>query len=142
MPKIHKSIDIKAPIGKVFSYIEDPGNEPDWMVSLMNVTNIQGKGVGTRFDWTYKMAGMRLSGEAQRLEDIPEKRIVDRTKGAIESTWTFKFNPHGNATTLDLDIDYSIPVPVIGKLADKILAKRNEREAEQSILNIKENIES
>jgi uncharacterized membrane protein len=141
MPKVHKSIDIKAPVKKVFSYLEDPRNEPDWMVSLMDVTNVEGKGVGTHFNWSYKMAGMRLNGEAERVEDIPEKRIVDKTKGGVESTWVFNFSSHGDTTTLDMDIDYSIPVPVIGKMAERLILKRNERESEQSILNIKENIE-
>lgn len=141
MPKIHRSIDIKAPVKKVFSYLEDPRNEPDWMVSLMDVTDVKGKGVGTHFNWTYKIAGMRLNGKTERIEDISEERIVDKTKGGAESTWTYTFSPHGDTTTLDMDIDYSIPVPVIGKMAEIVFMKRNERETEQSILNIKENIE-
>lgn len=142
MPRLHKSIDINAPLKKVFSYIEDPRNEPQWMMSLVDVKDVKGSGSGIRFNWDYKMAGMHFHGESNRVEEIPEQKIVDKTKGGIESTWTFSFSPHKNGTHLDLDIDYSIPVPVLGKIAEKVLLKHNEREAEQNLLNIKEVLES
>lgn len=142
MPRIHKSIDIKAPVKKVFSYVEDPKNEPEWMTSLVDVKDVKGSGAGTHYNWTYKMAGLHFHGEAERVEDIQAKKIVDRTKGGIESTWTYSFDPHGDATTMNLDIDYSIPVPVLGKLAEKVLLRHNEREAEQDLINIKEKLES
>jgi uncharacterized membrane protein len=142
MPSIHKSIDIKAPVKKVFSYVEDPKNEPEWMMSMAEVKDLKGSGAGVHFKWDYKMAGIHFHGESDRIEEIAEKKIVDKTKGGIDSTWTFSFDPHGEATRLNVDIDYNIPVPVVGKLAEKVLLKHNERETEQSLLNIKEKLEA
>jgi len=51
------------------------------------------------------------------------------------------FEPHENATILALDIDYKIPVPVLGKIAEKMLLKRNEREADTNLLNLKGKLE-
>ena len=141
MPRIHKSVDIHAPVNRVFSYVDDPKNDPEWMMSMVEVKDVKGSGAGAHFSWDYKMVGMHFHGETDRIEDIPEKKIVDRTKGGIESTWTFSFDPRGDMTHLDVDIDYSIPIPVLGKLAEKVLLKHNEREAEQSLLNIKERVE-
>jgi len=42
---------------------------------------------------------------------------------------------------MELDIEYTIPIPVLGKIAEKILLKRNEREADLAMSNIKENME-
>lgn len=142
MARVHKSIDIKAPVGKVFSYIENPELDPEWMTNMVEVRDVSGKGQGTRFNWTWNMAGMKLKGESLNVEDIPDKRLVVKTTGGIESTWTFNFEPHENATTLDLDIDYKIPVPVLGKLAEKLVQKRNEREAETNLMNLKDRLES
>jgi uncharacterized membrane protein len=142
MPRVHKSIDIKAPVNKVFSYIEDPRNEPEWMQGMIEVKDINGTGRGSHYKWTWKMAGIRLNGEAQRLEDIPNKKIVDKSKGAIESTWTYNFEPHGEMTHLDLDVDYKIPIPIVGKMAEKFILRQNEREAEMDIQNIKDRLES
>lgn len=142
MPRLHKSIDIKAPINKVFSYLEDPRNAPEWIHSMMEVKDVKGSGRGTHYNWTWKMAGIRLTGETERTEDIPNKRIVDKSKGTVESTWTFELEPHGDMTHLDLDVDYKIPIPVVGKVAEKFVLKQNEREAEIDIQNIKDKLES
>ncbi len=37
--------------------------------------------------------------------------------------------------------DYTIPVPVLGKLAEQLVLKRNQREADLSMQNIKERLE-
>jgi uncharacterized membrane protein len=141
MPRIHKHIDIKAPVRKVFSYIENPTNDPDWMPSMIEVKDVTGTGEGTNFKWSWKMAGLRFNGESTFVEDIPDKELVVKSKGGIEATWTFKVEPRKDATSLDVDIDYSVPVPVLGKLAEKLLMKRNEREADLGLMNLKERLE-
>ena len=135
--RIHRSIEIKAPIKEVYAYIDDPVKDTEWMTSMMEVKDVSGAGVGKQFKWTYKMAGIKLNKESTFKEDIPEKQIVVETKGCIESTWAFNFEPRKDVTVLNLDIDYKIPVPVLGNLAEKVLLKRNEREAEMSLMNIK-----
>lgn len=40
-----------------------------------------------------------------------------------------------------MEIDYTIPVPVLGKLAEKLVLKRNERESATNVQNIKERME-
>jgi uncharacterized membrane protein len=141
MPRIHKHIDIKVPVRKVFSYIENPMNDPDWIPSMIEVKDVNGSGAGTNFKWSWKMAGLRFNGESTFVEDIPDKELVVKSKGGIEATWTFKLEPHKDATSLDLDIDYSVPVPVLGKLAEKLILKRNEREADMGLMNLKERLE-
>jgi len=142
MPNVHRSIEIKAPIKEVYDYIDNPEKDPEWMTSMVEVHNVKGSGVGRQFDWTYKMVGVPLKGESIFTEDVPEKHIVVKTKGSVESTWTFNLESREDYTMLDLDIDYRIPVPVVGKLAEKVLMKRNERETEMSLTNIKERLES
>jgi hypothetical protein len=50
--------------------------------------------------------------------------------------------PHGDGTTLTIDVDYTIPIPVLGKLAEKLVLKRNERELELALENVKDTLES
>jgi hypothetical protein len=42
---------------------------------------------------------------------------------------------------MELDIEYTIPIPVLGKIAEKIMLKRNEREADLAMANVKEKME-
>ncbi len=142
MARFHKSIEIKAPVSKVYSFIEDPNNGPEVMTNLIEVKDVKGSGVGSHYKWTWSMAGMKFKGENTYIEDVPNKRIVINSKGGIESTWTYNFESRGDVTILDLDIDYKIPVPVLGKLAEKLLLKRNEREGDTNLMNLKDRLES
>jgi uncharacterized membrane protein len=89
MPSIHRHIEINAPVDKVFSYIEDPRKNPEWMENMTEVKDVSGIGKGSRFMWTWKIAGLSLQGETTNIEDIPNKRIVLKIKGGIRSTWSY-----------------------------------------------------
>ncbi len=141
MAKVERSITINAPVEKVFNYIEDPMNNPEWIPSVMEIKDVSGSGVGQHHRWTYKMAGILLKGETTVTEHIPNERRVTQGKGGVTSTFIFNFEAHDGGTMLKLVIEYIIPVPVIGKIAEKIVLKRNEREADLAMANIKENLE-
>jgi len=141
MPRIDNSININAPVEKVFTYLADPTNIPEWMVGMTEVMDVTGSGVGLRYHWKYKMAGVPLKGKSTRTEHVPNERLVVESKEGIPSTFTFAFAPHEGGTKLDMDVDYTIPIPVLGKLAEKLVLKRNQREMELNNQNIKERLE-
>jgi uncharacterized membrane protein len=141
MPTINNSINMNAPVEKVFAYVEDPMNLTEWMVSISDVTDVTGSGVGQRYHWKYKMAGVPLHGETTVTEQVPNERSVTESKGGVTSTIRFTYAPHEDGTKLDLEVDYTIPVPVLGKLAEKLVHKRNQREANMWMENIKERME-
>jgi len=141
MPKVERSIIINAPVEKVFAYIEDPMNQLEWLPSLMEVKDVTGQGVGTHFRWTYKMAGLRFEGESTLTEHVPHERLVAQSKGGIVSTFTWTFEPHDGGTKLNLVVEYTVPVPVLGKLAEALVLKQNEREADLAMANIKARLE-
>ena len=142
MARIHKSVEIKAPVEKVFSYLDDPKNSPEWMTNMIEVHDVTGSGVGKQFKWVWNLVGIHFKGESTNTEYIPNKRIVLKTKGGIDATWDFKVESQKNGTKFDVDVDYTIPVPVLGKLAEKLVLKRNERDVEMGLMNFKEKLES
>jgi uncharacterized membrane protein len=141
MPTVSNSINISAPVEKVFAYLDDPMKLPEWMVSLSEVTDVTGSGVGQHYHWKYKMVGIPLAGETTVIEQVPNVRVVTESKGGITSTFTFALAPHEGGTKLDLDVEYTIPIPVLGKLAEKLVLKRNERESAMWMQNIKDSLE-
>jgi carbon monoxide dehydrogenase subunit G len=142
MPTINNSINISAPVEKVFAYLTDPLTNPEWLVGMSEVTDVTGSGVGQHFQWKYNMLGVPLRGESTVSEHVPNERRVVQGKGGVTSTWTLTFAPHEGGTKLDMDIDYTIPIPVLGKLAEKLVLKRNQRENQASMENIKERMEA
>ena len=141
MPIINSSINISAPVEKVFAYVTDPLATPEWLVGATEVTDVTGSGVGQHYHWKYNMLGVPLRGETTVSEQVPNERSVTDSKGGITSTFTFTFAPHEGGTKLDLEIDYTIPVPVLGKLAEQLVLKRNQRDMDVSMENLKDNME-
>ena len=141
MPTITKSIDISAPVEKVFAYLGDSRNLPEWFVGVSEVTDVSGSGVGQHNRWTYTMIGIPFHGESTLTEQVPNQRLIFEQKGGMTSTITFTFAPIKSGTKLGFDVDYTIPVPVLGKLAEKAVFKRNQREAQMSMENLKERLE-
>jgi coenzyme Q-binding protein COQ10 len=139
MAKITKSIFINAPIEKVFNYHTDPNNNTEYWPSMVEVKDIVDHPVGgKKFNWVYKMAGVRFEGTTTPIEYIPNKRLVVESTGGIESTFVYDYEPEGGGTRLSMEVDYRVPVPVLGKLAGSFILKTNEREADTVLANIKD----
>ena len=138
MAKIEKTITIDAPVEKVFGYIDDPTNIPEIWPSMVEIKDVERLPTGGRtFRWVYKMAGMRLVGTSEQVEYIPNRRIVTKTRGGIKSMLTWTFQPEADGTRVTLEAEYTVPVPVLGKLAEALIVKLNEREAELILPNLK-----
>ncbi len=142
MAKVERSMTINAPVEKVFAYIDDPMNELEWFPGLMEIRDATGKGVSARSRFVYKMIGIRLEGESTVTEHIPNERIVTQSKGGIISTWTWTFKPENGRTRLTVVVDYTIPIPVLGKVAEAVVLKWTEREADMATANIKARMEA
>ena len=141
MAKIERSITINAPVEKVFAYVDDPMSQLEYLPSIVEVKDVTGHGVGAHYRWTYKMAGLRFEGESTMTEYIPNERMVVQSKGGIVSTWSWTFTPEDGGTKVNLTVEYTIPVPVLGKLGEALVLKQNEREADQVMANIKAKLE-
>ncbi|MCP4539132.1 MAG: hypothetical protein GY832_18505 [Chloroflexi bacterium] len=129
MIKLTKNVTVGAPPEKVFDVVDDTANLPEVWRNLSNVRNLKMlPNGGHSFQFDYTMAGVRIKGSSVDLEHVRPHRIVTRTTGGIISTLAWDFQPisEGTKTDLHLEIEYEAPVPVIGKLAEIIVAKVNE----------------
>jgi len=60
----------------------------------------------------------------------------------MESLWTWNFEPHNDGTKVDVLVEYTIPIPVLGKIAEALALKQIEREADHATANIKDIMET
>jgi len=134
------SIDIKAPVGKVFAYIDDSASITKWMTGIKTVTNIKGKGVGKTFDWAAELEGVKLAGDAMVLDHVPNKKIT--ATNSIGDVWTAVFKSNkGGGTTLIVSQQTFLGVPNL-KLETIAAARAQHLEAlKVSCGNIKANLE-
>jgi uncharacterized protein YndB with AHSA1/START domain len=86
MTTVKSSINISAPVEKVFAYVSNPMNTPEWMVNLVEHTNIVGSGVGQHYHWKYTMIGLPFQGETTVLEYVPNERFVTESTGGLSGS--------------------------------------------------------
>lgn len=143
MAEIKRSISINAPVEKVFAHIEDPVNFPEVWPSMVEVKDVEELPTGGRkFNWVYKMLGIHLEGTSETTEYVANQRIVTKGTGGVASTFVWEFLPEGEGTKLNVSIEYIVPVPVLGKLAEGLIVKLNEREADTLMANLKDRLEA
>jgi uncharacterized membrane protein len=141
---IEKSIVIDAPVERVFAYYSEPENQPEVWPSMLEVTDVQRAEDGrpTTFRWVYKMAGMRFVGTSVVTDYEKNRRYVTESKGGIEATIETIFENQNGKTLVREHVQYRVPVPLLGKVAERFLAKSNEHEVETIHKNLKVRMEA
>ena len=141
MQKVTRSEIIKAPVEKVFSYISNPTSELEYVPGATEVRDVSGEGINQRWGWTYKMMGISFKGYSEVVGFIPNEVYVQESTGGISSTWDFAFMPEEGGTRLTLVVEYDIPIPVLGKITERLVLRQNEREADLAMATLKDILE-
>jgi len=137
MARIDREVWIEAPIEKIFGYISEPSNMLEFWPSLMEIKDVHSlPNGGYSVRWVYKMLGIRFRGTAEYTQIVPNQFFVFETKGGIRSTISWTVRSWENKTRATLRVEYNIPIPLLGKLAEAIIVKMNEHEADLVMANI------
>ena len=136
------NILIHRPMDEVFDYIDDPDAIVEWLPNMVEVGDVVGKGLGQEHSWTYQAGGLAVHGQSVVIHYVPNERRIVQSVGGIQCTWTFELEQTDGATLLQIDADYIIPVPVLGKRVEKAVSRRNEEELTLAIENIKRRCEA
>lgn len=140
MATIRRSISIHVPVDRVFDYVADPTHLPEIWPSLVEVRNVEAHPAGKSFDWDYKLLGVRIHGHSDPVELVPNERQVTRSSKGIPNTFRWLFQGRDGETELALEVDYESPLP--GRLAERLVGRVNEREAETLLTNLKRKLEA
>ncbi len=143
MIKSELSVQIKASPEQVFARVSNPMNAIEDVPSVIEVRDIKGKGKGMTYTSLYKMAGVRLSLNTTVSEFILNKMYSEQyevmgKKGSL----TYQIQPREGGCQLSIVCQYEVPIPLIGKLAESLLKKLNEREFQTNLDNIKARLEA
>lgn len=142
MAKLHKTLTIQAPIEKVFAFVDDPRNLEGVWPSLVEVRDVkQNPRGGYDYAWSYKMAGARIEGASEVTEYEANHRIVTKSNSGIENQIAWTLEAAGGGTQFTADIEYKVPVPLLGKLAEAVIVKQNEQEFDTVCENLKSRME-
>jgi uncharacterized membrane protein len=142
MTKLTKSIHVKVPVENVYDFVFEPANLVEIWPSLIEIKDLQQlPNGGNKYTWVYKMAGMRFEGKGEDIEVSPLKRLSSKNEGGIDSVVTWSFEAENGGTQVTMETEYKVPIPLLGKIAENIIIKQNEHEAEIILENLKTRLE-
>ena len=123
MATVEKATEFNVPVEKAFNLIADLSRWPKWVPPLTNIANISGAGLGTTYDWEFKLGPLpAFSGKGEVIKFVPNEHFAVQTHG-LPSTWSFAFSGQGNQSTVTMTIEYDIPG---GSMASGLVAKQIE----------------
>lgn len=137
-----KKIHIDAPVEKVFSFLQIPDALVGIMPNLLEVRNARPlDNGGFVYDWTFKMAGMKLNGTNETVRLVPNELMEIVSRGGIESRWLWIVSEADGGTDVSVTLGYTVPIPVLGKLAESIIVKQNDQDSYTMLDNLKAKLE-
>jgi uncharacterized membrane protein len=140
--EIQKTINIEAPVDRVFTYWSHPENFPDFMTHVLEVRRI-GDGL---YRWTVGgPAGLRVQWDAGITDlDFNERLAWKSLPGAVvdqAGVTQFSSNPDGS-TCVDVKMSYNPPAGVLGHLVAELFGVDPKHEMDDDLMRMKSFIET
>ena len=141
MTKIEKSIEINAPLDKVYSLI-NWSSVPEYYDSIKKVewTSEPKMEVGATVHVFSEIAGAKGEWDAEITEYKDNEKVSWRTtSGNMTIIYNATLEPAKAGTKLTTSFDYELPYSILGKLIDKLrVHKSMEKEVEQALQKMKD----
>ena len=139
MSHVTTTVPLQADPNEIIDYIAVVENHPAFIGPLKSVENLSGppQEPGTTWDWTFIMAGVEISGQAEALEYTPGVRDRYRTTTGIISMFNYSVEVVDGGSMLTMDVEYAVPSSVADKVGLAIVEQLNERTGTNATENIK-----
>ncbi|UCC62932.1 MAG: SRPBCC family protein [Anaerolineae bacterium] len=143
---VSQTVLIGRPPEAVYNLAWRPERATDWIAGMVATGNVQPgdpvTGLGCRFDWTYRMAGLTYRGQNRIVEAGRPLRLREESSGDLVSTWDWRFEPDEGGTRVHLTVTYTPPLGWLGRLLDPLLLRRlNQRALNDTLSNLKRLLE-
>lgn len=147
MTRIERQTEIDRSPEEVFDVLTDLDRLPDWATMVLENHGTPEKPLraGQTFGQTIRIVGRNLTTEWEVTECDAGRRVSYQATGPGGSRLEMKqrVEPRGQGSLVELEIDYDLPGGALGDAVDRIyVERRNEREIEHSLKNLKDLLES
>jgi uncharacterized protein YndB with AHSA1/START domain len=122
----HRTL-IKASLEEAFDYVVQPATRPEWLGSVLEVSDIsEGRiGIGTNWNEKQKIAGRIFEYRCEMTEfERPRKWAMEFTLIGIKNKLVNTFEPDNERIRMTLIIDYTLPGKILGQITDRLLFER------------------
>ncbi len=146
MARIERSIEINRSPEQIFDVLTDLNRLPDWATIVVQTHDVpeQAIGNGATFRQTIRVAGRNLEIDWRVAElERPRHVAYEATEvGGGQLAMRQTVVPADSGSRVELELDYELPGGWLGAAVDRAyLERRNEREVEHSLHNLKDLLE-
>ncbi|MGH9385393.1 MAG: SRPBCC family protein [Vicinamibacterales bacterium] len=141
MPTVTQTVDISAPVDRVYSFLADrPEAATSFIPGLNRISNISPPKaeVGQTWEYEFNWFGLVISGQTRCTKLDRPRSYQFQTVTGNRSTWTYGFEPRGAATHVTLEVEYDLPQNMLARYASQgALDKMNQDRAAEALSNLK-----
>jgi carbon monoxide dehydrogenase subunit G len=141
VPTVTQTVDISAPVNRVYSFIADrPEGATSFIPGLNRIFNVSPAtaDVGQTWDYEFNWFGLVISGQTRCTALDRPRRYQFQTMTGNRSTWSYRFEPKDAATRVTLDVEYDVPQNMLARYASQgTLEKMNQERAAEALSTLK-----
>src|ERR1700750_2296149 len=135
MPPVDESVTINAPAEKIFEFVSDGANLPEYDSSCIRATMDGPAALGVRTSGVTKLLAREIEWTTECTEFAPSTAVAGKS---VEGKLTFEFRyllaPEGDSTR----VEYSIKAEsglggIFGRLADPLVTKTEQRQVKANL---------
>jgi uncharacterized protein YndB with AHSA1/START domain len=142
MANVQTSIDIAAPVERVWELVTDLGRLGDWVPIHRDFPDPPPADVkeGIRFQQTVAVAGTPFAVEWTAVEVDGPNRLTWEGAGPAGTTarTTYALSGENGSTRFDYQNEFRLPAGELGEAASGVVSGYAEREAESSLARLKQ----
>ena len=129
MPTVTNSIEINAPVERVFAIAKDVERFPEFMPEVQRITVLESNEDRSRqvVEWVGLIPAIRLTvkwTEEDLWDDVERTCTFTQVKGdftAYGGQW--RFIPEGDGCRFESQVDYELEIPTVGPLIRGVVKK-------------------
>ena len=125
MTRVEDSVIVDAPVHAVFAYASDYRRWPEWFegVSDFRPTSEVTRGTGARYAYRARLMGIWASVETEVREFVEDQGWTGIATQGLPHRTFWRFEAEGQSTRFTYALEYQLPVPLLGAMADTLVVK-------------------
>ncbi len=120
---VRHQVVVDAPRERVFDYVDGYQNVPEYLIGVTHFdpTTDQTRGLGSVFDVRVDLGPKKIKAVVECTRYVENELIELRAIDGFEADTTWRFADDGNGTDLQLEINYTLPGGIAGRVLGGII---------------------
>jgi uncharacterized membrane protein len=125
MTRVEESVIVDAPVHAVFAYASDWRRWPEWFegVTDFRPTTEVTRGTGARYAYRARVMGIPARVETEVRDFVEDSGWTGVSTRGLPHRTFWRFEAQGQSTRFTYAMEYQLPAPLLGAVADTLVVK-------------------